>query len=181
MTVMLGTPVPILQNEREFAQLLDLYDELAPGRVLEIGSHMGGSLYWWLRHAAGGATVVAVDDRHANSGRYEGWQPDDVNLAAITGKSHDPQVIDRVHELGPYDFAFVDADHRYQQVRQDWETYRPMMADGAVMAFHDIAGDRPHNPEIQVRRLWAEIKAAGWPTREFVVEPDWLGIGVIYL
>jgi predicted O-methyltransferase YrrM len=35
------------------------------------------------------------------------------------------------------DFIFIDAVHEYSYVKQDFEVWTPMLAQGAVMAFHD--------------------------------------------
>jgi len=38
---------------------------------------------------------------------------------------------------GKADFIFIDARHDYESVRQDFQCWAPMLAEGAVMAFHD--------------------------------------------
>jgi len=59
--VTLDTPVPVLQNQSELAELIALYRDRKPKRTLEVGTYHGGTLYHWLRHAPRGATVVSVD------------------------------------------------------------------------------------------------------------------------
>src|SRR5262245_24442513 len=117
------TPVPIGQDEAEFAQLLDLYKERQPRRVLEVGTWHGGTLYHWLVNAAPNAVVVAVDDRHFNAPIYPTWVPPGVELVTIRGNSTDPDVILNVWRHGPYDFTFIDADHHDEMVRADWKNY----------------------------------------------------------
>ena len=37
----------------------------------------------------------------------------------------------------PIDFLFIDADHTYEAVRQDWEQWSPFVVAGGVIALHD--------------------------------------------
>lgn len=35
------------------------------------------------------------------------------------------------------DFLFIDGDHNYDGVKADWDLYSPLLASGAMVAFHD--------------------------------------------
>ena len=37
----------------------------------------------------------------------------------------------------PIDFLFVDADHRYEAIKQDWDAWVPKMRAGGIVALHD--------------------------------------------
>jgi hypothetical protein len=39
----------------------------------------------------------------------------------------------------PFDFIFIDGDHNYQAVKQDFEQWLPLLANGGYMGFHDSA------------------------------------------
>jgi predicted O-methyltransferase YrrM len=178
-------PVPVFQWEAEYTQLLDLYRELAPKRVLEVGTFHGGTLYHWLTNAAEGATVatvdsyaVGIDNRHL----YDDWVPDGVTLKVIAGQSAAESTVAQAKAWAPYDFIFIDAGHYYTEVKADWEAYLPLAQKGAVVAFHDILPPSVVHPEIEVARLWAEIKEE-FETEEFVADrdADWGGIGVVRL
>jgi predicted O-methyltransferase YrrM len=178
------TPVPIFQWEQEFTQLLDVYRELAPRRVLEVGSYFGGSLFHWLQNAPEGSTVVSVDSYAVgvdNRHLYHDWVPDGVSLQVIAGKSAAESTVTQAKAWAPYDFIFIDAGHYYTEVRADWDAYLPLAQKGAVVAFHDILTHSEH-PEIEVGRLWAEVKE-DFETEEIVANPDaaWGGIGVVRL
>jgi hypothetical protein len=86
-------------------------------------------------------------------------------------------------EWAPYDFIFIDAGHYYPEVRADWDAYLPLAQKGAMVVFHDILPPSVVHPEIEVARLWAEIKADGYDTEEIVADrdADWGGIGVVFL
>jgi predicted O-methyltransferase YrrM len=36
------------------------------------------------------------------------------------------------------DFLFIDGDHTYQGVKQDFQMYSPLVKKGGIVAFHDI-------------------------------------------
>ena len=171
------TPVPIGQDQQEFTQLLELYRERQPRRVLEIGTWHGGTLYHWLTNASPGGVVVAVDDHHTNAGMYHAWQPPDVELVTIQGDSHNPDTIDQAAQHGPYDWIFIDAGHTYHDVTADWHNYHPMAAPDAIIAFHDITPT--NDPDIDVAALWLQLAPLN-NTIE-LTEPGGRGIGVIYL
>ena len=179
------TPVPIFQRQWEFEQLLKLYAERAPRRVLEIGTFHGGTLYHWLMQAAPEAKIVSVDSYAAgvdNRKLFRLWASQtDVQLILLAGDSRSPDTVSKVAQLGLYDWIFIDAGHLLDEVQADWEHYGPMCAPGGIVAFHDIM---PAAVEwIQVAPLWESIQHQGYITQEFVcnVGLDWSGIGVVYL
>jgi predicted O-methyltransferase YrrM len=179
-------PVEIFQWAAEFAQLLDLYRERAPERVLEVGTYHGGTLYHWLTNARPGATVVTldsyavgVDNRHL----YDGWCPPDVTVIALEGDSNQLATAERVGQYAPFGWVWIDAGHRYDQVKRDWDLYGPMCEPGGIVAFHDILPASRAHPEIEVSRLWQEIWAVGYETSEIIADPNasWGGIGLVHL
>lgn len=144
----------VAQAPWELEMVTRLFDLLAPAKVLEIGVWYGGTLREWLQP---GVTVVAIDDGIRNVHEWGDWASNnESDLHVLWGSSNDPLIVERAANHGPYDFAFVDADHTYESVKQDWENYRPMMCPGAVMCFHDI------NPRdgYGVDRFWEEISRA---------------------
>lgn len=176
------TPVPIFQWQPEFEQLLELYRERKPKRVLEIGTYHGGTLYHWLQNATPGTHIttvnsyaVGVDNRYL----YDDWAPDGVTLAVIVGDSSAPKTIRSVAIDAPFDWVFIDAGHYYPEVKADWDNYRPLVSAGGVVCFHDILPPNDVHPEIEVAQLWEEIKA-DYDTLEFVADRNasWGGIGV---
>lgn len=56
----------------------------------------------------------------------------------------------------PYDLLFIDAGHSYQEVRQDFLNYSPLVSSGGIIAFHD-ALKRPGFEEIAVHKFLAEL------------------------
>jgi hypothetical protein len=78
-------------------------------------------------------------------------------------------------------FLFIDADHSYAGVKQDFEMYAPLVRKGGMIAFHDILRYPPETG-CEVERFWKEIKT-DYPHREIVENPEqgWAGIGVLFL
>jgi predicted O-methyltransferase YrrM len=88
------------------------------------------------------------------------------------------------HEL---DFLFVDGDHSYEGVWQDFRDYAPLVREGGLIAFHDIMPDFKTRYGIDtpawtggVYRFWAEIREQ-WSAISIVdkEDQDGFGIGVI--
>jgi predicted O-methyltransferase YrrM len=79
--------------------------------------------------------------------------------------------------------AGVDNRHLYNDWVPDGDAYLPLAQKGAAVVFHDILPPSIIHPEIEVARLWAEIKADGYDTEEIVADPDaaWGGIGIVRL
>jgi predicted O-methyltransferase YrrM len=50
---------------------------------------------------------------------------------------HDPRLAGR-----SIDFLFIDGDHSYEGLREDWEAWRPLLQSGAVVGFHDTIGGK---------------------------------------
>lgn len=173
-------PVPIIQEEVEFVQLLDLYRERAPMRVLEIGTYTGGTFFHWLQNARPGAVVVSVDlyEDADNSHLYGDWAPDGVEWVVIRGDTRDDEVIGAARVFAPYDWVFIDAGHFETEVRPDWEHYGPMAKPGGIVAFHDIDISEEQLPNIQVGRVWRDIKETH-RTREICEGGS--GIGVVFV
>lgn len=179
------TPVPIFQHRGEFEQLLELYKNTEPMKVLEVGTYHGGTLYHWCQNAVDGATIVSVDSYQAgvdNRNLYGTWCREGVKVVAISGDSTDPDTIAAAESYGPFDWIFIDAGHYYHEVLADWTNYSKLAAPGATVCFHDILDNKDHHPEIDVRRLWLELKK-DYLTEEYVVDPGnvWGGIGVLHM
>lgn len=132
------------QDPAEFIPLLDLMR--GSKSVLEIGSRYGESLRWFARQCPE-AKIVSVDLGDCpdnNYGHRTGDWWDDVcaeistthEMHQIYGDSHNPEIIEKVKALGPYDFIFIDGDHSLYGVLQDWHNYGQM---GKKVAFHDVA------------------------------------------
>jgi predicted O-methyltransferase YrrM len=158
------------QNAWEIERCFEAVRALAPRRVVEIGTHHGGTLLLWTEAAAEDAVVVSVD---LPDGPFGGGYPaakapfleafarGRQRVVLVRADSHLPATRARVVEaLGgaPIDFLFVDGDHSYAGARADLADYGPLVRPGGLVAFHDVVPD-PTAPATEVHRLWAELRA----------------------
>jgi hypothetical protein len=85
----------------------------------------------------------------------DGWPARaEQRLKLLKADSHDPESLSVVREWfdGPLDFLFLDGDHTYEGVKQDWETFSPLVRAGGMVGFHDVG-----NPQLSgVSRFFAE-------------------------
>ena len=128
----------------------------ARGKNLEIGSFKGRSTVGiaYVTRELGLGKVVAVDPHTSPAstdpdlrGRGQTTSYDDfvANLQAAG-------VLDRVeikraysYDLArewkePIRFLWIDGDHTYEGAKADLEMFKPFLADGAIVAMHDVLG-----------------------------------------
>src|SRR5207244_3151172 len=139
------------QYQKEIVQLLAEVRALAPRTVLEIGTSMGGTLYLWTRIAQPDATIITLDIPKNAPGfgyspfrraAYRRFPQQKQTLHLLCEDSHAPDTLRFVRDLfggRGVDFLFIDGDHYYDGVRQDWEMYAPLVKAGGIIAFHDVA------------------------------------------
>ena len=176
------------QVPSEIRELLELVQPMQCERVLEIGSSKGGTLYLFSRIAAPTATLVTVDlPGHPFRGHYPRWKEPlyrsfagpEQTIALVRGDSHSAEAEARVRAAvgaKPVDFLFIDGDHSYEGVKDDFERYRALVRPGGIIAFHDIVP----GPDVMVGgvpQFWQELKAT-YSHREFVESWSQTGLGI---
>jgi predicted O-methyltransferase YrrM len=188
-----GIPVPVYQDENELNQLRANVRRLKAERILEIGSLYGGTLFAWMQDAPG-SRIVSVDTgvqvfdgRHeeieAARQRWPEWaEAAGCELIQIRTDSRDGATIQQVRENGPFDFIFVDGGHTYEVALSDFENYWPMLREGGVLAFHDIAYPENNPYAYAVGQVYREVKGRARASLEIIREnnPEGIwGIGVM--
>lgn len=96
------------------------------------------------------------------------------------GDSHSYELQQCVTKEGPFDLVFIDGDHRYDAVCQDFRDFSTM---ARYVAFHDIAGDgqttkTPDALTVEVPRFWHEIRDR-FTFHEFIAPGSSMGIGIL--
>ncbi len=179
-----------LQVRSEVLALLNVLKETPLRRILEIGTADGGTLFVFCRVATDDAQIISMDLPGGRfGGGYPAWKTRLYEAFALPGQrlellradSHDAAALDDVLDLldgEELDFLFIDGDHTYAGVRQDFEMYSPLVRDGGLIAFHDIA-EHPARAAGDAHMFWAEMKSQ-YQVEEFV--ESWeqgYGIGLI--
>lgn len=179
------------QDEFELRSFIALLLEHGVTRYAEIGAREGDTFHEVMSSLPAGAAGVACDLPgglwgKSTTGRKLQAAVSDLGrlgykASTLLGDSTDADVIRGVAALGPFDAILIDGDHTYAGVKADWENYR---AFAPIVAFHDIVGtgqiEKVHGRQVEVPALWAEIKAAGYLTTEFVAPGSAMGIGVVF-
>ena len=102
----------------------------------------------------------------------------------IRGDSHSETTFEALKNLlngELIDFLFIDGDHRYEGVKQDFEMYSSLVRSGGYVGFHDIvASDYHHKMDCYVDKLWDELKLT-YEFQVFIERPDQhkYGLGLI--
>jgi cephalosporin hydroxylase len=186
-------PILLTQVRSEIMTLGNIVQEHAPRHSLEIGTNYGGTLLLLCNLSPADATIISVD---LPSGKFGGGYPrrkiplfrkftkPGQELHLIRADSHRHETKERVlHILDgeKLDYLFLDGDHTYEGVRQDFAMYAPLVRSGGLIALHDVA---IHDPslECQVDRFWSEVRDR-YRHQEIVENPDqgWAGIGVLFV
>lgn len=183
------------QKVAELSWAIQVVRKHEPKTVLEIGTMKGGTLAAWCECAADDALIVSVDlpggewgggYTDADVDRLLGYAIKDQKILLIRGDSHNDEIrvdVERALDLWPVDFLFIDGDHTYEGVKQDFNDYAPLVAKGGLIGFHDIA-HHPAVPRCEVERFWEEIKG-DYEHWEKKVDGDergwgpWAGIGIL--
>jgi predicted O-methyltransferase YrrM len=171
------------QVRSEITAFVSLVSEEQPRRVLEIGTWRGGTLYLLAWASGPGARLLSLDVRRlgplhrlligriATRGR---------TVVLRSADSHAPETRAQVAAFfggDALDLLFIDGDHSYEGVREDYELFSPLVRPGGLIAFHDIVdGD-----EVRVGgvpRFWREVRDSLEEPVEFVESWSQGGFGI---
>jgi len=176
------------QAPAELLEVARLVKAQRPKTVLEIGSAKGGTLFVWCQMADPQATVVSIDlPGGAFGGGYEGdripimrrLKQNQQRLHLLRADSHRYETRHQVEEIlknGKIEFLFIDGDHSYEGVKQDFEMYSPLVRSGGIIGFHDIV-EAPLATGGEVSRFWNEIRPR-FRHRELVADRTHAGYGI---
>jgi cephalosporin hydroxylase len=175
----------------EIRALFDMVRELRPKIVCEIGTDKGGTLYLWCQASENDALILSLDlpsrKRYSERRRrlyaqFKKCKSQTLNF--LPGDSHsaisEGRVIEKLGD-GKIDFLFIDGDHTYEGVKQDFLKYSKYVRSGGLIAFHDI---RTVRPGCGVKEYWEELSPSipegnRWEFTQKDYGPTGAGIGVI--
>jgi predicted O-methyltransferase YrrM len=179
-----------VQLEEELAGLAQEVRKLYPLRVLEIGTHKGGTLFLWTRLARRDGTIVSIDLPGGKFGGgygqfraaiYRRFSSKGQTLHLLRCNSHDRSTFEKARQLfgdAPIDLLFIDGDHTYEGVKADWEMYSPLVRPGGMIVFHDIG---KNYDDTEVKKLWDSIKP-NFNCREYAIDRQgYYGVGIVFV
>lgn len=199
--------VKALQLRPEFETFVRFLDKQQPLTVLELGLFLGGTLYVWARGIDSTDRLVSVDQpvwnecTHSRRAAVYPTFSETARIDILYGNSHKERTYEEVTDRfdGDVDFLFVDGDHTYNGVNEDFTMYRRLVDDDGIIAFHDIkrhARDRQEKqarlrevddlaeeyvtigePEWGVSEFWEDVQSE-YDTREFLTHPKQMGAGI---
>ena len=173
------------QEREEIIGLAQFVHDLQPLVIVEIGTKFGGTFMIWnevtnaktisidlVEGIHGGITREATDERNK---KFKKLYND--RCVFIEGNSHDKLTYDALLTAlngQLIDFLFIDGDHTYEGVKQDYEMYSPLVRTSGYIAFHDINDTQRHRDrDVYVGKLWNELDGE---KTEFNVGSDWAGL-----
>jgi len=181
-----------LQIRSEIKTLMEIIGERRPEIILEIGTFNGGTLFLFSRVVSKAATMISVDFPDVRfGGGYDWWKNSlfkafrlrGQSLTLIRADSHKAETLNEVIKVlrgRKIDFLFIDGDHSYQGVKQDFEMYCPLVGINALIAFHDIV---VHPPETgcEVSIFWKGLNPEGFIKKEIIDDDKQVqcGIGIL--
>lgn len=180
------------QHREEVEQFMSwLMTRGAPEGVIEIGTLHGGMTLMFARVCIGRVYTIDLPDGRfggADHGydmmrclaRSDRLVRESIDVLPIVGDSHSRSVEEMLaQDLGgrSVGLLFIDGDHTYAGVSDDYVRYRKYVRSGGVVAFHDVNDTEFHRAAgCEVPRLWGEIEGE---KHVFSVGADWGGIGAM--
>lgn len=180
-----------LQVQEEILQMIEVVVDKKPKVILEIGTSFGGVLFLLAKAAPEDAVIVSVDLPGKKGGYpewrknlYKGFVSKNQNLYLLKEDSRESSTLFMVQKIlgsRKVDFLFIDGDHTYNGVKHDFMTYKVLMNNRGILAFHDIVR-HPADSGCEVERFWNEIKE-DYEYSEIIKNRNqgWGGIGLLYL
>ena len=149
----LAAPIQNLKEWRYFLSFLDSYfmrHGIEHPVIVELGTRGNRQKPYY--ETLFGATHIGIDGCMT-------FEPD------IFGNTHEPGTLAALKERlagKSINLLFIDADHAFRAVKQDYETYGPLTEN--IIALHDI-----FNKAEQVNQFWREIQEQ---------DPEWMKLAI---
>lgn len=168
-----------VQKRSELEWLLESVQQHDPRVIVEIGVDQGGT-FLALEEACPLAEMIGID---IGRGRWSSEPPsaplDDDRVIQGDSHSHETRAELQRRLAGRWiDFLFIDGDHSFNGVAEDYWTYTPLVRTGGLIALHDIAV-HPVATEVNVADFWRRIRHRHPDAVTRIDEPlDWGGIAL---
>jgi len=125
--------------------LLQLIKKTKPVRILEIGTYRAKSTYAFAINAPD-ATIVSYDICRVDSPYRDYLEKQSRCSLRIENFSKSKSILNE----SPFDFIFIDAGHRYQEVLDDSGLCFQVAAENGFIIWHDYRTNEFLNPGLEV-------------------------------
>lgn len=145
------------QKPTELVMLTNYLNNKGIKKILEIGTATGGTAMYWANWVLDDGIVYTLDNRNDNK-CYKGTMYEQ-KIVEMVGDTHDIAFKFEVfNKVGPVDLLFIDGDHSYEGVREDFFSFYPLVRRGGFIALHDIVDSEYHRERgCFVAKFWKEI------------------------
>lgn len=172
-----------VQHEEELAFILENCN--GKTNFIEIGTNCGGTFIELSKIIKG--KKISVDLEYKNEAqridfkkRNEALKIDFPDSILITGDSHKIETLNQVKEAlngELVDVLFIDGDHTYEGVKQDYFLYKHLVSDKGLIIFHDVIDSNFHRTNnCYVSKFWNELNGN---KKQLSVSNEWGGVGII--
>jgi predicted O-methyltransferase YrrM len=184
----------ILQITSEILAFLEFVQSREPKIICEIGTAFGGTQFLLSQALPSVTLSIGIDIYIQSAHRLHYFSKHAESPVLISGSTRSSQTLAKLEQLldgRKIDLLFIDGDHSYEGVKQDFLQYKHLVAENGLIAFHDIVPDLSARLGIKlgvksvnwaggVPTFWQEIKPQ-YTHWEFVEsqDQDAFGIGVI--
>ena len=161
-----------MQAREETVQLMDMLSKEKIKNFMEIGIADGMTFYLWSAIANDPSLKIGIDFPNGGWGINRSYTEmaavkqrllsigEDVNI--FFGDSHAGHVKEWAEKTvgdKKLDFLFIDGDHSYEGVKQDYDFYSKFVKSSGLVALHDIKNTKLHEKAgCFVWKLWEELK-----------------------
>lgn len=180
----------VLQQEPEITQVLDYIAASRPEIIGEIGLKHSGNSFLFTQKCPLTRLFLGLDLKLQNVDKLQYVAPAGMKFRFFEGSSYAPETVHKVKRFlagRQFDFLFIDGDHSYHGVKEDFLQYLCMVRPGGLVGFHDIVpddvarhGTKPEHSQCyggDVYAFWAKLKPH-FEHREFVCSWDQTGFGI---
>lgn len=180
----------VLQQEVEITGVLDFIATAQPKVIGEIGLKHGGNSFLFTQKCRHAQLFLGLDLVLKNTDKLQYLAPAPLKFRFFQGSSYAPDTVKNVTRFlagRQFDFLFIDGDHSFHGVKEDFLQYLMSVRPGGLIGFHDIVpddvvrlGTKPEASQCyggDVHAFWALLKPH-FEHREFVRSWDQTGFGI---
>jgi predicted O-methyltransferase YrrM len=182
--------IPAHQRKNEFCDFINYANRHPISTIVEIGTADSGTHLLLSELIYSSKIMVAIDLEIRNRISMSAINTNNDSRMVIKGSSHSHETYSKLKMVlggDKIDLLFIDGDHTYSGVKNDFEIYKKLVSPKGIVAFHDIVPDNFSRTGVKtssyvgdVPKFWNEIKDQ-FKYVEFkdTNDQDGCGIGVI--